>query len=167
MQRKYFPLDKNYLLERAQLDQEDILIRIMVDHVLTYYKTCCNPLGIEDDTIRKIKAYTFSYPESFHEFYRDLAGIYRFQKGENQLELLFDGTDHYTKYTRDWGESFCNWIKDFCLEPSFIKAVFSLTVFRPENNRMEFSNNRLKYFLERYFELKVYKYRGIQRMKIA
>lgn len=165
MERKYFPHDKNYLLERAQLDQEELLINLMVDQVINYYHTFCNPLGLEDEIITKLKKYTFTNPEDFSEFYRDLAGIYRFLKGDNQLELLFDGTDHYSKFSKEWGMEFCNWIKEFCFNRNFIKAVFSLTVLKPEEDKFQLKNNRLRYFIENHFELKIYKYRGI--LKVA
>jgi hypothetical protein len=167
MKRKYFPLDKNYLLEHAQLKQEEFLIRLMVEDVISFYLTHCNPLGIEDDLIIRLKNYSFDTPEIFSEFYRDLAGIYRFQKGKNQLELLFDGTDHFTKYSRDWGDCFCNWLKEFCLSQNFVKAVFMLTVFEPGEHQLVSGHNRLKYFLSNYFELKIHKHKGILRKKVA
>lgn len=165
MERKYFPLDKNYLLERAQLEQEELLIRLMVDQVKNYYLNCCNPLGIEDDIIVRLKSHTFNEPGSFSEFYRDLSGIYRYFKGENQLELLFDGSDHYSKYANDWGHDYCNWINKFCQSKTFINAVFALTVLKPKNSQLTLKTNRLKNFTENYFQLKIYKYKGI--LKVA
>lgn len=167
MRKKYFPLDKNYLLETAQLDQEPMLIRLMVEHTLEYYLNYCNPLGLEDDLVRRIKLYRFKNPMYFSEFYRDLAGVYRYLNSDNQLEFLFDGSDHYTKYTREWGETFCNWIQKFCQHQSFIKAIFALTVFDPEERQVILGTNRLKNFLQSYFEVKVYKNRGIQKSKAA
>ncbi|MGK7392588.1 MAG: hypothetical protein ACNS60_19700 [Candidatus Cyclobacteriaceae bacterium M2_1C_046] len=165
MERKYFPLDKNHLLERAQLEQEELLIRLMVDQVKDYYLTFCNPLGLEDDIIVKLRKHTFNEAELFSEFYKDLCGIYRYLKGENQLELLFDGSDHFSKYTNDWGMEFCNWVNEFCQSKSFINAVFALTVLKPAESRFILKTNRLKYFLENHFHLKIYKYKGI--LKVA
>lgn len=167
MERKYFPLDKNYLLEHAQLKQEELLIRLMVDEVITFYLKNYNPLGIEDDLIIKLKNYRFESPEVFSLFYRDLAGIYRFEKGENQLEFLFDGGDHFTKYSREWGDCFCNWIQTFCRSESFIKAVFSLTVFEQGENQLNTGYSRLRNFLTRHFNLKIHKRKGIHRKKVA
>ena len=162
MERKYFPLDKNYLLEKAQLEQEELLIRLMVDQVKEYYLTHCNPLGLEDEIITQIKDHTFNEPEVFTDFYRDLCGIFRYLKGDNQLELLFDGSDHYSKYTNEWGSQFCDWITAFCQHKNFINAVFAMTVLKKD--RFTLKTNRMKYFLENYFEIKIYRYRGIQKV---
>ncbi|MEL7006607.1 MAG: hypothetical protein AAFN93_28365 [Bacteroidota bacterium] len=164
MQHKYFPLDKNYLLESAQLDSERELIIELIDFTKQFYLEYRNPLGLEDDTIRAIKNHKTVYTSRLEEFYRNLAGIYRYKYGQNQLEFLFDGLDHRTKYKQDWHTTYRKWLIEFCSKPSFIKAVLELTVFYPEEKKSLLAENRMKVFLTQQFDLKVYKYKGIQKV---
>ena len=85
MIQKYFPFDKNYILEKAQLDQEEGLVVYLVDFVKAYYLSNYNPLGLEDDTVKAIKDHPTAFTKRLTEFYRHLAGIYRFKYGQNQL----------------------------------------------------------------------------------
>ncbi len=163
MIQKYFPLDKNYILERAQLDLEEKLIVQLTDFCKTFYLNQYNPLGIEDAPIKAIKKHKSSYTPRLEEFYRNLAAVYRFKYGQNQLEFLFDGVDHYTKYSQDWEETFKMWLVDFCMKPNFLRAVLELTVFYPEGRKSELAENRMKAFIHQHFDLKIYKYKGIVR----
>jgi len=164
MVQKYFPLDKNYILEQAQLDNEERLVVYMINFVKAYYQANYNPLGLEDATMLKVKNHETQYTERLSEFYRNLCGIYRFTHGNNQLEFLFDGTDHYEKYVVDWKADFKKWLLEFCAKPNFIKAVLELTVFFPEDRKALLAENRMKTFIEQHFELKVYKYKGIVKV---
>ncbi|MEQ9657913.1 hypothetical protein, partial [Fulvivirga sp.] len=116
MIQKYFPLDKNYILEKAQLDLEEQLILHLIDFSKNFYLDIYNPLGIEDATVKAIKSHKTVYTWRLEEFYRNLAAVYRFKYGQNQLEFLFDGTDHSTKYRQDWEDTFKSWLIDFCLK---------------------------------------------------
>ncbi len=167
MIRKYFQFDKNYILEKAQLDQEKQLTIYLIDFVKSYYQEQSNPLGLLDDTIEKVRAHETTYAKSLREFYHNLAGIYRFKHGQNQLEFLFDGVDHYDKYEQDWQETFKEWLLEFCHKPNFVRAVLELTVFYPEGKKSELAENRMKTFIHNHFDLKVYKHRGIVKMKVA
>ncbi len=163
MIQKYFPLDKNYILEKAQLDLEKELITYLIAFSKEFYLKNNNPLGIEDETISSIKAHETEYTERLVEFYRNLAGVYRYKFGQNQLEFLFDGNDHYDKYVQDWSNTFKKWLIDFCLKPNFLRAVLELTVFYPEGKKAELAENRMKTFINQHFSLKIYKYKGIVR----
>ena len=163
MIQKYFPLDKNYILEKAQLDLQEELITYLIQFSKDFYLQQYNPLGIEDATIKSIKAHETQYTDRLEEFYRNLAAVYRFKFGQNQLEFLFDGTDHHTKYAEDWKDTFKKWLVNFCLKPNFLRAVLELTVFYPEGRKAELAENRMKTFINQHFELKIYKYRGIVR----
>lgn len=163
MIQKYFPLDKNYILEKAQFDLQSELIIYLIDFSKKFYLDHKNPLGIEDATIRSIKNHETAYTERLEEFYRNLAGVYRFNYGQNQLEFLFDGTDHSKKYGEDWTATFKEWLVNFCLKPNFLRAVLELTVFYPEGKKAELAENRMKTFINQHFELKIYKYKGIVR----
>ena len=167
MNQKYFPFDKNYILEKAQLDHEQRLIVYMVNYTKAHYMAYSNPLGLEDDTIISIKKHHSTYTQRLSEFYRDLAAIYRFKYGQNQLELLFDGQDHYQKYASEWKTKFKEWLFLFCERPNFVKAVLELTVFYPEGKKSLLAENRMKTFIYQHFDLKVYKYKGIREKKVA
>lgn len=163
MIQKYFALDKNYILEKAQLDLEENLIIHLINFCKEYYLNHFNPLGIEDATIISIKSHETAYTSRLEEFYRHLAAVYRFNHGENQLEFLFDGNDHYNKYERDWNLTFKKWLVEFCAKPNFLRAVLELTVFYPEGHKSELAESRMKAFIHQYFSLKIYKYKGIVR----
>lgn len=167
MIQKYFPFDKNYILEKAQLDNEERLVVYMINFVKAYYQANYNPLGLEDATMLKINQHQTTYTDRLSEFYKNLAGIYRYKFGDNQLEFLFDGTDHYEKYVKDWKASYKQWLLEFCAKPNFIKAILELTVFYPEDRKAMLAENRMKVFIEQHFALKLYKYRGITEMKVA
>ena len=167
MIKKYFPFDKNYILEKAQLDQEERLTVYLINFVKAYYQANSNPLGLLDNTMTQVLAHKTDYAERLREFYLNLAGIYRFKHGQNQLEFLFDGQDHYEKYLKDWKSTFKEWLIEFCGKPNFVRAVLELTVFYPEGRKSELAENRMKTFIHQHFDLKVYKYRGIVPMKVA
>jgi hypothetical protein len=92
--RKFFPSDKNYILEKAQLSLENSLLQYLVDSVKVSYLMRFNSLGLVDDTSQRIQDHTSSDYSHLHEFYRNLAGVYRFKfYHDNQLEFIFDGRD--------------------------------------------------------------------------
>ncbi|MEJ2005551.1 MAG: hypothetical protein P8X57_11430 [Cyclobacteriaceae bacterium] len=61
MIQKYFPFDKNYLLEKAQLSLERELIVRLIDRCKEYYLFTNNPLGLVDDTIAVFKGYSGAF----------------------------------------------------------------------------------------------------------
>lgn len=163
MIQKYFPLDKNYILEKAQLDLQEELIIHLINFSKDFYLDQHNPLGIIDSTITSVKNHKTRYTQRLEEFYRHLAGVYRFNYGQNQLEFLFDGNDHYDQYRADWEITFKKWLVSFCNKPNFLRAVLELTVFYPEGRKSELAENRMKAFINQHFSLKIYKYKGIVR----
>lgn len=167
MQRKLFPLDKNYILKEAQLVCKETLLDTLVEKVKEAYLLFCNPLGLEDDTILKIKNSKKVSTVLLEDFYEHLAGIYRFKYGSNQLEFLFDGRNHFEKYQDDWSDAFLVWISNFCQEESFLKAILEVTIFYPQDRKALLAGNRLKAFVSQQFYLKVYKYRGIVTLNVA
>ena len=94
MEHRLFISDKNYLLKEAQFSQKNYLLQKLIRSVKRIYMEDCNPLGIMDDTILKLKDSKAFGVEFLDRFYFELAGIYRFKYGENQLEFLFDGVSH-------------------------------------------------------------------------
>ena len=102
--------------------------------------------------------------EPFDEFYHDLAALYRFKHGEVQLEFLFDGTSHDIKYINEWGNFFKQNIRAYCLNRHFIRAVLDIAVFHHHDRVAFLAGDRLKYFLNQYSGMRVYKYRGIMEV---
>jgi hypothetical protein len=164
MLRKYFPFDKNYILKEAQLQLESELLLHLVEACKQTYLIRCNPLGLIDTSIEKILAHKGRDFSLLQEFYYDLAAIYRYQYGDNQLELLFDGTDHFTKFSNDWREAFRHWLHQFLKSEHFLKAILEATVFYPADRKAHLAANRLKSYYAQHFDLKVYKHRGIMRV---
>lgn len=167
MIQKFFPLDKNYILKTVQAEARPFLLQWLTEEVISSYLESFNPLGIEDDVVLKIKKSTSFKTELLQNFYQELSGIYRFKFSCNQLELIFDGRSHYEKYEEDWKETFYSWSREFCQNENFIKAVLECTILYPKDRKAILAQQRMKYFLARYFELKVYKYKGIQLSQMA
>ncbi len=154
MVRKFFPLDKNYLLEEAQLRLQDRLLYRLADLVKEEYELRNNPLGICDDFIQKVREFTPTDLKPLHEFYKTLAGVYRYKFGDNQLEFLWDGAGHSEKYETEWTEFFTKQVRIFLKNELFIRAVLDLTVF---NNYSQLAENRMNNFMLQTFEVKLRK----------
>ncbi|MBK6266449.1 hypothetical protein JKA74_15495 [Marivirga sp. S37H4] len=167
MKRKFFPFDKNYLLEQAQLEIKNDLLNQLVQMVKEIYLLRYNPLGLMDASVEKILCTENYHLEELAELYEQMAGVYRYKFSSNQLELLFDGRDHIEKYEDDWREAFFNWVKEFSKSKNFLKAVLETAIFFPEDRQSQLAFSRLKNFISEQFGLKIYKYRGIVPMKIA
>ena len=93
-----FPQDKNYILKEVQTDAQSDLLSDLVLKVKDTYLSRYNPLDVEDDTIRVIKNCKKICTTHLDNFYWELAGIYRYKIGSNQLEFIFSGRSHYDKY---------------------------------------------------------------------
>lgn len=167
MVRKFFPLDKNYLLESAQLQTQDELLSALVEKVKQRYEALYNPLQIPDALSLKIKHYKPRNLKPLLSFYENLAGIYRYRFGENQLQFLWDGTDHLEKYKSDWAQAFDTWTTQFCESELLVRAVLDLTVFLPENRNAQLAESRMNHFILSRFEVRIHKQRGIVAMKVA
>lgn len=163
---KLFPLDKNYILKEAQWAIRDQLLANLLEYARGTYLSQYNPLGISDEITDSI-ANDPGDISGLYEFYKNLATIYRFKHGENQLEIIFDGVSHLDKYRDEWEQSFMEWVREFCDNFYFLKAVFEAAIFFPKDRKCFLASNRLNVFLNKYFELKVYKYRGVKKFKAA
>ncbi len=166
--KKLFPADKNYILKEVQVRTENELLDWLVEYVKEYYETFHNPLGLVDTTIETIRSASFSNSQLFQEFYNELAGIYRYKHGEIQLAFLFDGDSHYTKYRSEWKVTFMKWVTQLLHNRVVMRAFLEITVFGVTNEKqLELILNRLKLYVEQHFQLKIYKYRGIQEVNAA
>ncbi|WP_420388191.1 hypothetical protein [Roseivirga sp.] len=165
MDNRLFLLDKNYILKQAQSDLRLELQAQLVDLVKAAYFDCFNPLRLPDEVSEQVENFRPVHLSFFDDLYDILAGIYRYQIGDNQLELLFDGSSHYEKYLIDWKETFQGYVRALCQKKNFILAALELTVFHTMENRIELAQNRMKVAIFDHFELKVYKHKGIQTFK--
>jgi hypothetical protein len=166
--RKFFPRDKNYVLEEAQLSLENSLLSYLVDFVKVEYLLQNNPLGIIDDTFLKIQHHSANDYKSLSEFYINLAGLFRYlYYRDNQLEFSFDGQDEFSRYQSQWTIAFKAWTKDFCKHDNFRRAILELTVFYPEDYTPQMAGLRLSTFITKFFEVKIDPEKGIIEKGIA
>lgn len=160
-------MDKNYVLEEAQLSQVEPLLADLVEKVKIQYELKYNPLQLRDSFSQKIKVYQFTNPQPLFTFYKTLAGIYRYKFGNNQLELLWGGESHYEKYKQEWAQAFDQWTNEFCQRHQFVQAILDLTVFLPENRHAQLAESRMNYVMLQFLEIKIYKSRGLVVMRVA
>ena len=167
MIRKFFQLDKNYLLENTQLSLQHRLLSALLEKVKKTYELQHNPLLLEDAYFLKIRNHVPDDLEPLNTFYHTLAGVYRYKFGENQLEILWNGQDHREKYEKEWSAAFDRWTTLFCQNEQFLKAVLDLTVFLSPNTIAQMAENRMNYIIFHYFELKIHKTQGFINVKVA
>ena len=167
MIRKFFPLDKNYLLEEAQLSLQDTLLTQLIDQVKLEFEQRTNPLGLVDGFSSKIKNYQCHNLKPLYNFYQNMAAVYRFKYSDNQLEFVWDGRDNQEKYKADWTSTFAEWINEFSKQELFIQAVLDLTVFLPDNRHADLVENRMNNFMLRQFGVRLHKTKGLAAMKVA
>ena len=167
MDTKLFTLDKNYLLKEVQIKLRATLLRQLVSDIKDLYLEKFNPLGLLDETIIKLLNTESNDIDYLNSFYYELAGIYRLKFGENQLEFLFDGSSHFIKYEKDWQRRFGKWMHEFSENKHFIRAILEGSYLHAEERNRKNIQIRLKLFLEQHFHLRVYKYRGIRKLRSA
>ncbi|MCU0420280.1 MAG: hypothetical protein MUC38_11570 [Cyclobacteriaceae bacterium] len=171
MVRKFFPRDKNYLLEQAQLEQQSLLLGRLVKHVIDVHEQANNPLGLCDAVSEQLRGYPVEEVQALDEFYLYLAGVYRYKYASNQLEFLWDGQDHRAKYQREWSRFFEETTRLFCCHPLFVQAVLNLTVFLRQHTHAALASGRMAHFvqqlIQQHFEVRLHKTRGIVEAKAA
>jgi hypothetical protein len=143
------------------------LLAHLVEKVKACYELKINPLGLTDSFTSKIRNYKFDLNDGngsitlLNGFYETLAAIYRYKYGANQLEFLWDGTDHLQYYQTTWQQTFNQWTENFCRHELFIQAVLDLTVFLPEKQETQMIENRMNHFILKHFDVKIHKTKGI------
>ncbi|MCS6974856.1 MAG: hypothetical protein NZM13_10265 [Cyclobacteriaceae bacterium] len=162
MQRKFFPLDKNYILEQVQLSLEKELLHYLVDFVKVEYLLHHNPLGLVDETVQRIQHHQSEDFQRLHEFYMLLAGIFRYRYyGDNQLSFIFSGEEPDEVYLREWTTVFKYWVREMSRHRQFLMGILELTVFYPAEEQARFIGNRLQTFVASFFEVKIHPQKGI------
>lgn len=168
MLRKFFPLDKNYILEEAQLSLESSLLEYLVDYVKVQYMLQYNSLGLIDETVLRIEQHQTKDFSKLSELYVNLMGIFRFRYyHDNQLEFGFDGQDPFEKYCEEWIAEFKKWTRELSQQKNFIWGVLELTVFYPKEAEARFIGNRINVFVSQFFELKIHPQKGILKRSAA
>lgn len=151
MIRKFFSLDKNYLLEEAQLTLQDELLTALIQKARSQYEIQHNPLGIRDSFSTRILEYKPRSLKPLYSFYQTLAGIYRYRYGSNQLEFLWDGKSHVDEYRKQWASAFDAWMETLLKKHQFLQAVLDLSVFLSENRHAHLAENRMNYVMLDFF----------------
>jgi hypothetical protein len=159
--KKFFPLDKNYLLEQAQILSREDLLTLMVERAKSAYEHNINPLGLVDSFTQKIRDTKPRNLELLFDLYEKLAAIYRFKHGHNQLEFLWNGGDHLNYYQGTWTKSFKEWTTQFCQHDLFVQTILDLTIFLEKDELPQMWENRLNHFITKYLEVKFHKSKGI------
>ena len=168
MIRKYFPRDKNYILESVQLSMQETLLHYLVDYVKVEYLLHQNPLGIMHSMAQGIKDHEITDFRHLEEFYLHLMGIFRFSHySDNQLEFIFEQKEDAELYAEEWNDQFKAWTKKFCKDKNFLRAVLDLTVFYPVDSPVVMVDNRMQSFLTQFFHVKIHPEKGIQQLKVA
>jgi hypothetical protein len=162
--RKFFPLDKNYVLEEAQLSIENSLLEYLVDYVKIQYMLQYNSLGLVDETVQRIEKHQSNDYSKLHDLYINLMGIFRFHHyHDNQLEFSFDGREPFDRYCDEWQTEYKKWIREFCRHKNFMWGILELTVFYPKEAEAQFIGNRIQAFITQFFELRIHPEKGISR----
>lgn len=133
-QDKYFKQDKNTILRAAQGFVEPQLLTRWVNIAFESYMQMENPMGLVDDFIfqlQEIKKYDTSF---LRELYEILAAIYRFKKGDNQLEIIWDGRNHYEVYAENWSEEFELCVRQLSLRPEVYRAIIKTCILKQDSN---------------------------------
>lgn len=168
MVRKFFPLDKNYILEEAQLSLQKSLLSYLLDYVKVEHLMRTNPLGLMDRMSHQITSHSSDDTGQLDEFYHLLAGVFRYlYYQDNQLVFPFDGQEDFARYQKQWSDCFKQWAKGFCEQESFRRAILELTVFYPDDYTPQMSGLRLSAFVSKTFNVKLDRQKQIVRHHVA
>ena len=168
MIRKFFPHDKNYILEEAQLSLQKSLLSYLLDYVKIEHLLRNNPLGIMDRMAIRITTHSSEDVDRMHEFYVLLAGVFRYlYYQDNQLVFPFDGLDDFARYQKQWSDFFKRCTRHLCEQESFRRAVLELTVFYPEDYTPQMSGLTLTVFISKTFDLKFDRHKRIIKNHVA
>ena len=132
---KSFEYDKNEILRTVQYEQRGLLMQLTISIAIDNFLKIENPLAIEDDFIRELKNKSKSDVSFLNEFYRCAADIYRYDRSDNQLEFIWDGTPHAEIYRIAWHKHYQKLINDLAYHPFFNRLIVKSTVLNTNENR--------------------------------
>jgi len=159
--RKFFPLDKNYILEQAQFRSKQYLLSSLYQLAARCWTARQNPMGLQDQLSEKVMNYCSRSLDGLNAYYELTAAVYRFRHGSNQLELIWDGTDTADRYAEEWEHSFLSWSREYCKDPIFFQSILDLTVFLDANKDVRLLSLRMQRFLLSRFELRYSPAKGL------
>lgn len=154
------------MLKTAQEMCFENISNSFVSIVIENYKTLFNPLGLVDDTFKKILDYQFDNTFELKGIYENLCVAYRYKYGDNQLEIIWDGVTHEEKYSKEWTEICQAWISELSANPTFVKGVLQLTVFNDRDKNVVFIKNSLKAIINEFFEIKIITRKGLKKVVV-
>lgn len=134
IEEKYFQQDKNYLLKSVQAFSKEILLDQWLNQILIAYNYQHNPMGLEDDFIIELKQKIHLGKTLLEENYNILAAAYRFQYGDNQLEIRWDGRSHMEAYDEEWKAVFSKWTEELSLIKDIQRPVIKYAISNTETN---------------------------------
>ena len=134
MSIRYFKQDKNYILQEAQHSIRDELLLQTIHCVNEQILIHENPMGLEDDFIRDLRNSRVFNIVVLEEFYDTVAAIYRLLYSNNQLQFIWDGKSHQEHYRQEWVKIYKEWIKHFCNEKGFRRAILKACILEPMAN---------------------------------
>ena len=102
MSTKLFKNDNNYILKSVQNDTKKELLKYLIEISIRKYEINSNPLGLVDDSIKKLNNYNSRVISRLNFFYKKISAIYRYNYGEVQLSFLWDGSTHHEFYKKRW-----------------------------------------------------------------
>ena len=136
-QDKYFDQDKNSILRAAQGFVEPQLLNHWIRTAFDTYMQLENPMGLVDDFILELQSVEEYDHTLLKELYEIIAAIYRLKKGDNQLEIIWDGRSHYEVYAENWSETFDQWTRQFTMKPEIYRAIIKSCILKqPTNHKM-------------------------------
>jgi hypothetical protein len=141
------------------------MMGMMVDELKKAFTLLFNPLELQDDTYLKILSEKAFPEDHLSIIYKQLAGIFRYRFGTNQLELRFDGKSHFEKYQDDWKETLQKWVQILGQNPAYVKNLLRMTLLYDTPSRALFAENRCKSILNEHFGILIVKRKGDLLMK--
>lgn len=115
-----------------------------------------NPLGIVDETVKRIQDFIpLTEDTGLEGLYENMCIAYRFLHGNNQLEIVWDGRTQEEHYADQWRVVYKQWLTELCKSPSFLKLFLVLTIFRHPDKNYMILENRLKGAVNHKFDLKI------------
>ena len=161
MSVKQFNNDKNYILKKIQLETKKKLLIKLINKSIKLYDSKSNPLGLEDNTTRKLNKIKEINHDYLSFFYNKLSTIYRYNHGEVQLSFLWDGSSHEEYYKNRWKSFFKKETNRMSESLSFLKSVLYLTIFSNKIDEKSEIQYKLSTFLRKDFNIQVFKRKGV------
>ncbi len=144
MWHKSFESDKNEILRTVQYQEKDFLMRQTISIAIRNFLKIENPLAIEDDFVLKLKNKKTWNTTFLNEFYRQIADSFRYSRSDNQLEFIWDGTQHADLYKLEWNKYYRQLINDLAYHPFFNRLIIKITILDTNKNEILLKNLLIK-----------------------